>query len=283
MDNLVNMKTFTLVPIGGLGNRINAICSAIVYCQQHNRALKIYWFKDPTLNCPVGDLFSLDPRLQNVELIDGNFWDYYKIDKPRKRNLWIPQIYQKHAFDKRILDSDVFKVISNHECVDFGDLTQFRHIYMVSYWRFWTDPNMWKIIRVNPMIQKKVNDFLSNNNLKRKIGIHIRRTDNVYSVEESPIELFENVIVEELNKCENTFFYLASDSVEVKKRLVNKFGNVINTNLEPAVRNSRDGIITAFTELNILSKMDKIYASSRSSFSELAHFLSNNIFKELKI
>lgn len=276
------MKTLTLVPVGGLGNRINAICSAIVYSQQQKRHLKIYWFKDPTLNCLVKDLFSLDPRLKNVELIDGNFWDYYKIDRPRRRNIWLPYIYQKQAFDKRIMEKDVYKVVSSKELPDFGNLEMYEHIYMVSYWRFWTHPDMWKFIRVNSSIQKSVDEHLSHYSAKRKIGLHIRRTDNKYSVEESPIELFDAVIEKELSKGDEIAFYLASDSLEVKRYLRNKWGNIIDTNMEPVVRNTKQGIVTAFVELNLLSKMDVIYASSKSSFSELAHFFSNNKFEELK-
>lgn len=276
------MKTFTLVPTGGLGNRINAICSAIVYCQQHHRQLKIYWFKDPTLNCPVKELFSLDSQLKNVELIDGSFWDYYKIDRPRKRNIWLPNIYQKHTFDKRILEKDVYKVVSSKELPDFGDLDVYKHIYMVSYWRFWTDPDMWKFIRVNDSIQKIVDEQISHYSTKRKIGLHIRRTDNKYSVEESPIELFDAAIEKELSTGDDIAFYLASDSLEVKTYLLHKWGEVIKTDMRPVTRNTKQGIITAFIELNILSKMDILYASSKSSFSELAHLFSNNNFVELK-
>lgn len=275
------MKTLTLVPVGGLGNRINAICSAIVYSQQQKRQLKIYWFKDPTLNCPVKDLFSLDPRLKNVELIDGNIWDYYKIDRPRRRNIWLPYIYQKLAFDKRIMEKDVYKVVSSKELPDFGNLEVYEHIYMVSYWRFWTHPDMWKFIRVNASIQKSVDEHIYHFSTKRKIGLHIRRTDNKYSVEESPIELFDAVIEKELSKGDEIAFYLASDSLEVKRYLRNKWGNIIDTNMEPVVRNTKQGIVTAFIELNLLSKMDILYASSKSSFSELAHFLTGNEFKEL--
>lgn len=31
---------FTLVPFGGLGNRMYAICSAIAYCQKNKKSLK---------------------------------------------------------------------------------------------------------------------------------------------------------------------------------------------------------------------------------------------------
>ena len=51
---------------------------------------------------------------------------------------------------------------------------------------------------------------------------------------------------------------------------------------KPVCRNSKQRIIDAFVEMNILAQMDKIYASNRSPFSQLAHLFSNNEFEELK-
>ncbi|WP_456087491.1 hypothetical protein [Parabacteroides sp.] len=197
-------------------------------------------------------------------------------------NIWLPYIYQKHAFDKRILDKDVYKVVSSKELPDFGDLEMYEHIYMVNYWRFWTHPEMWSVIKINSSIQKEVDYLCSQLKMGRKVGIHFRGTDNIYS-KDIPIEYFVKKINEEIEKYgENISFYLASDEIKVKEYLKNRFENHITMMNKPVCRNSKQGIVDAFIEMNVLSRMDKIYASARSSFSELAHLFTNNEFEELK-
>ena len=276
------MKTFTLIPIGGLGNRINAICSAIVYCQANNRRLKIYWFKDQGLNCCIKDLFTIHPSLRNIELIDPSPLEYYTLDKARKKNFWIPLLYQKIKYDRIIYDDEVVRVCSNYTQKDFGDLEQYNDVFMVSYWRFWESPDMWKAIQVNPKILDAVNEVVSSLDTNRKIGIHFRGTDNLHAIKNSPIDLFVDKIMEEQALYgKNVSFYLATDEPLIKKQLTERFGDKIKTMNKPVVRKTKQGIIDAFTELNILARMDKIYASKYSSFSELAHFLYKNEFEEI--
>ena len=153
---------------------------------------------------------------------------------------------------------------------------------MVYCWRFWTAPEMWKAIVIAPQIKQQVAEVAKVFKGKRAIGIHIRRTDNAFSIKESPTELFIKKIQEEIDIYkDDVCFYLASDSLDVKNEIVSIFGNKIITFLKPTSRNKKDGIIEAFVEMNVLSQTDKIYASFCSSFSETAHFLSNNEFEVL--
>ena len=275
---------FTLVPIGGLGNRINAICSAIVYCQQQHKSLNILWFRDHGLNCPVSELFSLNNSLKDVFLRDAGYLDLLLRDNPRRKNFYIPKLFQKFLFDRSIYTEEVYHVVSSCTQPDFGCLDNFRRIFMVSYWRFWESPDMWKSIVVKENIKKQVDEHFKRLAKKRVVGIHIRRTDNAYSVNESPLNLFIDKIEEEISVYgEDVVFYLASDSKEVKEKLKEKFNQYIYTLEKPVIRNSKEGIIDAFVEMNVLSKTNKLYASSKSSFSELAHLLSDNDFEELKI
>ncbi|MFV0581712.1 MAG: hypothetical protein ACK5N4_06665 [Parabacteroides gordonii] len=273
---------FTLVPFGGLGNRMYAICSAIAYCQKNKKSLKIIWFRDHNLNCSVSDLFTISAEMEFVDLKDASLMDLILRDNPRRRNLWIPKFFQRFLFDRRIYVPEVYDVVSIHKKESFGDLEKFKHIFMVSYWYFYSTPNMWKPITINPKIEVRVNEIMEKcrKSNSRVIGVHIRRTDNIYSIKESPTELFIFKMEEEVKHNKgNVCFYLASDSLEVKKELVSRFGNQIITSMKPTSRNNKQGIIDAFVELNILSRTDKIYASSKSSFSELAHYLSNNEFE----
>jgi len=276
---------FTLVPHGGLGNRIYAICSAIAYCSKKGKSLKILWFKDPGLNCSVNELMAIDPRLTNVQMYDGRLSDFILRDNPRRKNFWIPKLFQYFLFDRRIYFNEVYQESLSCRKPFFGGIDHHKHIFMVSYWKFWEEPDMWKSIVIDPQISQKVAEITNSfKEYKRIIGIHIRRTDNMYAIKESPTDLFVEKIQEEIDLYkDNVCFYLASDSLEEKNRLIDKFGDQIITSLKQTSRNNKEGIIDAFVEMNVLSKTDKIYASSCSSFSEIAHLFSNNEFKVLTI
>jgi len=276
---------FTLVPHGGLGNRIYAICSAIAYCSKKGKSLKILWFKDHYLYCPVSELMSIDPRLTNVQMYDGRLSDFILRDNPRRKNFWIPQFFQYFLFDRRIYFNEVYQESLSCRKPYFGGIDHYKHIFMVSYWKFWEEPDMWKSIVIAPQISQKVAEIVkSMDAYQRIIGIHIRRTDNIYSIKESPSDLFLQKIQEEIDLHKgNVCFYVASDSLEEKKQLLARFGDQIITSLKQTSRNKKEGIIDAFVEMNVLSQTDKIYASFCSSFSDVAHLFSNNEFEVVSI
>jgi hypothetical protein len=166
--------------------------------------------------------------------------------------------------------------------VDYDCISKYKHVHMRNYSRIWEDPDMWKSIKIAPRITQKVAN-INKNWGGRIVGIHIRRTDHPL-INENPIVLFINKIQEEIDLYGNGVrFYLASDSLDVKKEITAIFGNKIITCMHETSRNNKEGIIDAFVEMNVLSATDKIYASCRSSFSETAHLLSNNEFEELSM
>lgn len=272
---------FTLIPYGGLGNRINAICSAIVYCRENNKSLRIIWFKDQGLNCAAKDLFSLSQQLINISIKEASFCDYILRDRPRMKNIWIPAFFQAFLYDRRIYEKEAASVFSKKEKADFGPLEKYRHIYMVSYSRLWTSPDMWNYLIPTPGVIEHVDSIISNFG-KNTIGIHIRRSDNIVSIGQSPTNLFIQKMNYEIQNDPEVRFYLATDSLSEKKDLIEKFGDRIITSANKTNRNTKEGIIEAYIEMLTLSHTRKIYGSAQSSFSELAHLFSGNEFEIIK-
>lgn len=272
MSNICGSKTFTLIPIGGLGNRLRAICSCIVFCTEHNMSLDIIWFRDHGLNCPFDHLFELSPILHNVTIRNPKLIDYVVNDNPRRRNLWLPKIFQKFRYDRRIYMPELLSYNSNKDLVK-QNFSKFKNIFMVSCGIYWEKPDMWKYIVVNPMILKKVDSILEEigDNI---IGVHVRRTDSVESITYSPSKLFKEYIDKELKQDSNVKFYLASDSLEEKTYFKNIYGDNLVTSLVNVDRNSKEGICNAFVELLVLSKSKKMYAG-HSSFADLASCIGN--------
>lgn len=275
------MRSLTLIPVGGLGNRIEAMSSAIAFCKEQKVKLKILWFKDCGLNCDYEKLFFLDPALVDVEIRNAKGFDFFLRDNPRKRNLWIPYFFEKCYYDKCIYyyDND-FQVKNEYPPFD-NQLDRYSKIYMVSCGLYWKDENMYQWIKLSNNIEKRVQDALTlfSSNM---IGIHIRRTDNSNTIKYSPTELFINAIDKEIEQDENVSFFLASDSMDEKKRLKNLYGNRIITFMKDTNRNTEEGIIDAFVEMNILSRTNRIYAGD-SSFARISSNLSGIDYIQLDL
>ena len=60
----MNSGTLTLVPSGGLANRMRAVASAYSLCEATGSRLQVVWFRDWALNAAFNDIFEpVDPSL----------------------------------------------------------------------------------------------------------------------------------------------------------------------------------------------------------------------------
>ena len=75
---------------------------------------------------------------------------------------------------------------------------------------------------------------------------------------------------EEIQKDDNTKFYVASDDNEIKETLKSKYPTRIITLMDDTDRNSLAGMKFAVLDLFCLSKTQKIIGSVGSSYSQIA-------------
>lgn len=257
------MKKLTLVPMGGLANRIFAITAAISFCKDNGVYLKIYWFRDRGMGAKFGDLFNVSQELDNVEIIDAK-WFHFLYDRPRKKNLWLPKIYQKKIFDKSLYEYDEEDAVT--KCLSYDS------VYLVQWGQFYKQNVDLSTIYPCDNIRRIVDQRMFKNG--NVIGIHIRRTDNVLSIQNSPDKLFIRLMREEINRNKGLQFYLASDSDEVKEKMCREFSDKIIIYNNFLDRSKKMGIIDAYIELLLLSRCSKIYGSFGSTYSMLASSLS---------
>lgn len=269
------------MPIGGLANRFNAITSAIAFCKDYNIKLKVLWFKDKGMGADFHSLFDLseDAEKLDIEIVDAK-WHHYVYDRPRKRNFWIPYIFQIFLFERRSYEKDIVSLGNSFDKI-LNILTQHNNVYLVHCSPFYMN-NLNDII-LKRDIRKRVEEVTSVFSGKKMIGIHVRRTDNIISIKNSPLELFIKEMDKELASNENTFFYVASDSLEEKNRLIARYKERIITSFEQPQRDTCKGIVDALVELHALSKTEKIYGSSYSTFSNLAAQLGDIQLKVLSL
>lgn len=260
-------KKLMLVPIGGLANRMMAITSTLRLCLRHGIRLRIVWFRDWGMGAKFHDLFRLSPETEGVEVIDAQ-WYHYIYDRPRQRNLWLPYLYQRGAFDVRMYERDLYR-----EGIDRSVANWLGGVELSSYLVYWAEIPGYECMlqsiqptdAMNQLIDTRTHGFGSHT-----VGIHIRRTDNLRSIRHSPSEWFIRQMEAELEADPSVKFYLASDSMAEKEQLARRFGDCLITVWKETDRSSRQGIADALVELYALSKTGKIYGSAYSTYSILA-------------
>jgi hypothetical protein len=265
--------TITLVPVGGLANRMKAIDAAVGLAQEANARLHIIWFKDKGLNCRFDQLFrSLE--LKGVTLKEASWTDKLIFDRPRRKNFHLPRLFQRVLFDDCIYEHEATQRF--YRKFDFLSWTQGKNVYIAScvYFHPQTVRPLFRIFQPIEKIQEQIKAFTDSFS-RPTMGIHIRRTDNIASISQSPTELFIEKMREEICKNEDCQFYVATDSEEEKIRLKDIFGERILTLPRAADRNSIAGMQDALVELYVLSHTRKIMGSMQSSYSETAAQISN--------
>ncbi|WP_321424548.1 hypothetical protein [uncultured Bacteroides sp.] len=262
----------TLIPIAGLCNRINVLRSAIGLVEHcHNVKIKIYWQKTHDCCANFEDLF--EPISDNILVgnITMNKLKSIFLIPPYRWTFGLTPKFRKIFFDAEFRGS----TISNDTIEDYFDKFQKLYIYSDNrFCRYSTQIPLSDIFHPTSEIEDRINNVVKKYT-KNTVGVHIRRTDNVASINGSPIEKFYQIMDREISENEDTAFYIASDSELVKSNLKDKYGNRIITADWELKRNTVKGMKDAVAELFCLGRTSKIIGSKASTYSIIASEICN--------
>ena len=272
------MKKITFVPVGGLANRLRAMASAVVLAEMTDCELDLYWFQDWALNAPFRSLFDPVNR-KGIRMHESSPWNLLLYDRPRKRNVWIPRFFQKCLFKTTLYEKEMYTLKLNVPF--FTDLAKKGGLYIASYHAVvpYSNEQLQALFRPVPEIRQMI-EKRQQGMSDYRIGVHVRRTDNVDSIQYSPDELFYQALEQELSVHPELSIYLATDSEEVKRNFRQRYGEKVFYSQVEADRNSIAGIQEAIVEMFVLAGTQKIYGSYGSSYSDLAaQFGSTQLIK----
>lgn len=267
---MMNKDTIIIEPVGGLCNRMRMIVSAWHAAEGTGKRLFMLWRNDAGCNCSYSKLFNLPESLHS----------YIANSSPAKKLInQIPKLFRKSAF---FTDDDLLHWKS--EGKSFEMLSRPGSIYirscetLYSYEDQHFPPFDYSIFRTKQDILSALPGIFTETDRPGLIGIHIRRTDNTLSIQNSPLELFMKNMDREMDENHNNcVFFIASDDSEIKSLLLNRYGSehiFTRTGIELS-RAAQNGIRDAYIDLLCLSKCSKIYGSYWSSFSECAAEIGN--------
>lgn len=252
-----------LVPIGGLCNRMRMIDAGLELGRRLQMPVRAHWMPSKDLGCPFHELFQ---PIDGLEIVEG-MWLASRLAFRFGRRpglmhlsgwLWSTRYYYWNE-NKRLA----------HEVALLTPLQQRRHVHIISDARFVEPAEPYRVFRPLPMLQASVDRVVQQFG-PRTVGVHIRRADNVLAIERSPDHLFISAMDNELEANGDTRFFLATDSMEVKRDLRARYGDRVITNHALLDRTSREGMQHALVELYALSNTHHILGSYFSSFSQAA-------------
>lgn len=262
------------VPVGGLANRMYSTCAAITLAKKVCSELQIIWFRDQALHAAFHDLFSPSQLPSTTQIKEATISDLFIYDRPRKRNFYIPSFFQKIIFKSyRLYEYQTHQLHSQN--FDFKTWAK-NGGYIASYMPFYPYPKkLLKDIFVPVPKIKEVIKVRCSRFSGYTVGVHIRRTDNILSIQHSPIEAFYKYLDKEQAEHPDLCIYLATDSEDVKKEMIARYGEKIICAENKANRDTTEGIRDGIADLFTLANTQKIYGSFHSSFSIMASELGN--------
>ena len=227
----------------GLGNRLRALVSAILFAEDEERPLHIIWNKDSHCGAFFHELFDMVSLPKFVTVDD-------------------------------ILPTNPSKEVrTEKDLIAYKDLDKSIPIYIHSHQAFYDNEDVPRWLSC--LRSMKPAEFIALTLQKKlmrapagpHIGVHIRRTDHRKSIRTSPTESF----IRFMKKCDpSCIFILATDSSEERAVMEEKFPDRIFCLSAVYDRNNTFGVQTALLDFLALASCEKIIGSFDSSFSEMA-------------
>ena len=238
------------MPCAGFANRLRSLVSAMCAAEDIQSPLHVLWKIEPHIHVSqFRTLFDVESLPSWLKVEEGvtpahSGWNTAKeIFTQEDWNFWLDRVGSK------------------------------RPIRIKSHQQFYkSDQKRWlahlRSLKPNVVIETKKNIlFHSLGDSIKIVGVHIRRGDNKKSAEESPSELFWEMM---RSYDESVLFYLATDSVEERATAMKLFPRRILVASTILGRNDQSGATNAMIDFVCLSSCSEILGSYYSSFSEMA-------------
>jgi len=252
---------FVFIPQGGLCNRMRSLDSAIAISKAAGIKLNVEWYLDPNLMSDrLENLFEIPPEINKITT--KNYMGRLgKLQKTIQKRL--NKLKYKHC----LYEKDLAAFINGGG--DLVDLAKSGSLCIASCKNFYVSIPKFENFKPKPVILDEVQAVFGEND--NVIGVHIRRDDHLEAIRRSPIALFESTMNEEIKKSAGVKFFLATDSTETQKHMINLYGDRIIMYQKTSLnRDDVAAIRDAMIDLYALSRSRKIIGSYGSSFSDVA-------------
>lgn len=258
------MTQITLVPHGGLCNRLRALLS-VRYLADHAPEVKVCaeWADNTECGARFDELFQPN----SLETEQFQVTTRSALHAPDSRwNLHLPGLLRRFKYDAQW--------VNFHSSLTIENLAQhvlrFQHLYIsTGYALCPTPPEGLRRLKPTSNLQARI-DALTAHFDEYTIGMHIRRTDNAKSIAHSGDDLFRKAIRDTIAQDDRANFFLATDDNALKAQLVNEFPDRIAVQDCQGSRANFQGMEEAVIDLYALSRTSRLLGSYWSSYTDTA-------------
>lgn len=263
-------------PCAGLGNRFIALACAYHAAKELKQKLVVIWKEETVLGSASKNLFTIPSNIEIKEISEyGMKLDWFgtiKGNAVKKRYRDMSKLFFECDQIMTLYDKQGKEGVKKA-------LTATQNVYIKAtnpFWNIFELDGAFDFIKPDAEILKRRNQVLAASAGKKLVGVHIRRTDHIESITNSPLELFIEAMKAELEREPDTYFYLASDDPGTEKELKTIFGDRIITFSDKCLkRDTVQGIKDAYVEMLCLAAGSKIFGSFNSTFSLMSAKFGN--------
>jgi len=237
---------------------MRALDSAIALSQRLDKPLYVLWRQDDDLNARFEDLFIAPESIRGISNV------VLRGRSPLSAQLAavLPPLFDK------CIDQECVKSLRSQK-YDFADLEGWKTIFISTSSRFYDAESRFRDLVPSVALQQVIHSYARE--LENAVGVHIRRTDNVRSIEKSPTAKFIEQMEKEIQLDDRVRFFLATDSPAEEAHLKAIFSDRIVTHPKRSLnRNDSIAAQDALIDLFCLSRCRKLVGSYWSSFSDTA-------------
>lgn len=257
-------RHLTLVPQGGLCNRLRAMLSAVSLIERQcpDVRLRVGW--DANAECAARFDQLFEPYPAACLTVGLRRW----MDRPiSRRNLHWPAFVRSLVYTRQYANrppsaDDLCRRFAEH-----SDAT----VYVSTGYAFCDYPaDCIRRLRPLPHLQERIDSLSAAFVHGHTVGIHIRRTDHATAIAESPDARFVDAISDAIAHDDDARFYLATDDADLKHRLTALFPDRITTQDCRGTRADLCGMEEAVVDLWTLARCSRLIGSYWSSYTDTA-------------
>ena len=250
----------TIVPQGGLCNRLRVVLSAIEASRRGVAPIQIHWGRDAECRAWFEELF-LPISSATFRIVHRQWW----AAPITRRNLHLPALLRR-AMGYRLQQANCLP--GNDEA--FYRMARGAKVYLSGGYSLCSySPQCLELLQPQPDIQRRVEALVARSSAST-VGVHIRRTDNVKSMQHSTPDGFRRAMRKALAEDVETTFFLATDDALLKAELEQEFAPRVITCHNPVRRDTLEGMCDAVVDLWCLAATRRIIGSYWSSFTDTA-------------
>jgi hypothetical protein len=287
MQNHHKSSVICIKPLGGLCNRLRVIDTAIALAQRNQSCLQVIWQLNADLNCRFEDLCELPASIDKIIQPRTSSIFSRIVEKIYRTKIGglIQSLYLKYIARSFDLVLTYDRMQGHHDrnyldC-DFPQLLAGKRVYISTVHTFYNSDRHFTDFVPIAKLQQIINQHTQN--FDNVVGVHIRRTDNLQSLEYSPTNEFIELMQAEIDRDPNTKFFVATDSQAEEDRLRQTFpARILTYQKQSLDRNNPQAIQDALIDLYCLSKCRKLIGSYYSSFTDTAYQINGIDYKIVK-